>query len=184
MEDILPFSTWRNAHSVIGSNCNTGPVDLSDPRLQERRHRCKVSFGCSEVSFISDHFLPGSPQTVVNSVSLCPPALELSPTQRGSGWAWRWCTGRPTALSCWRATVHSRPLRPVSPAHGLAWSCRVGCSWVCASADEWKRVWSLVLCFSDDAEGEATYYRRWRRRRPNRHHCCKLVSVAVTMFAL
>lgn len=51
-------------------------------------------------------------------------------------------------------------------------------------SDEWKRAWSLVLCFSDDAEGETTYYRCWRCGRPNRHHCCKLSSFTITMFAL
>lgn len=128
---------------------------------------------------------------VGNGVSVCPFASELSPTQRGCDWAWRWCTGRPITLSWWWVTVHSWPLRPVSPAHTLAWSCRVSkarqlsaCSWVCAFSDEWKRVRSLVLCFSDDAEGEATHHRRRRCRRPNRHPCCKLSSFTLTMFAL
>lgn len=164
------------------------PVAFSDPRLQERRYSCKVSLGCSEVTFISCQFIQVPPQKAVNSVSVCPFASELSLTPRGSDWGWQWCTGRPITLSWWWVTVHSWP---VSPAHTPAWSCRVSqarqlsaCSSVWAFSDEWERLWSLVLCFSDDAEGEAAYHRRWRCRRPNRHHCGKLSSFTVTMFAL
>lgn len=191
MEDVLPFTTLTNACSEVAWNSNTRSVDFSDPRLQERRNSRKVSFGCSEVTFISHQFIQVPPQMVGNGVSVCPFASELSPTQRGCDWAWRWCTGRPITLSWWWTTVHSWPLRPVSPAHTLAWSCRVSkarqlsaCSWVCAFSDEWKRVRSLVLCFSDDAEGEATHHRRRRCRGSNRHPCCKLSSFTVTMFAL
>lgn len=60
-----------------------------------------------------------------NAFLKCPNASELSPTRRGSGWAWRCCTGRPTTLS-WRwATVHGWLPRPVWPTLALAWSCHV-----------------------------------------------------------
>lgn len=39
-------------------NFNTLHVDFSDPGLQERGYRRKVSLGCSEVTFLRCQFLP------------------------------------------------------------------------------------------------------------------------------
>lgn len=74
-------------------------LDPSDPRLQERRYCCKVSFSRSEVTPRRHHFLLEG--ALLTSLWLCPCVSELSPTQRGSGWAWPSCTGRPITLS-WR----------------------------------------------------------------------------------